>query len=266
MPSSSLQVVGGHKDSIELDEDDLLIKTTNKTELEFYQSVNIAHPIFAHIPQFYGMLTLQAGEQNVDAPKEAIVLENLTDYFSIPNICDIKLGKILYDDDATEEKRERMIKSAMDTTSYSTGMRFTGFKVWNSKTESYETTGKEYGKSIKSHELQEALRKFIPTPHTLTLEQLKLVVSSILKQVQEIRDAVKIMPFRAISSSLLIVHEADSEDFLEEQAAMVKLIDFAHTRLTPDDSLPDTNILLGINTLIDLLYSYNDYINEEVDY
>ena len=74
------------------------------------------------------------------------------------------------------------------------------------------------------------------------------------------------MPFRAISSSLLIVHEADSEDFLEEQAAMVKLIDFAHTRLTPEDSIPDMNILLGINTLIDLLYSYNDYINEEVDY
>lgn len=70
MPSSSLQLVGGHEDSIELDEDDLLIKTTNKTELEFYQSVNIAHPIFAHIPQFYGMLTLQAGEQNVGAPKE----------------------------------------------------------------------------------------------------------------------------------------------------------------------------------------------------
>ena len=76
---------------------------------------------------------------------QAIVLENLTDYFSIPNICDIKLGKILHDDDATEEKRERMIKSAMDTTSYSTGMRFTGFKVCILATfpNTYQDTGVE---------------------------------------------------------------------------------------------------------------------------
>lgn len=57
------------------------------------------------------------------------MLENLTDYFSIPNICDIKLGKVLYDEEATPEKQKRMTDSALNTTSHSTGMRFTGFKV-----------------------------------------------------------------------------------------------------------------------------------------
>ncbi|TIA90922.1 hypothetical protein E3P99_01328 [Wallemia hederae] len=257
MPSS-IETVGGHKDAISVDEDDLLIKSTNATELEFYQSVNIAHSIYPHIPQFYGVLTLQPSAQGeqADAPKEAIVLENLTDYFSIPNICDIKLGRVLHEASAPLEKRQRMEESARTTTSHSAGMRFTGFKVWNSDTETYDSTGKEYGKSITKEQLPEALRRFIPLKHSLTPPQLKLVMQSIISQLQDMREAVFSMPFRAIASSILIVHEADADDFLEEQAAMVRLIDFAHTHIT-DDATPDTNILAGIDTLLELMYAHN---------
>ncbi|TIB66859.1 hypothetical protein E3P77_02003 [Wallemia ichthyophaga] len=264
MPSSPLQVVGGHKDTIELDEDDMLIKTTNPTELDFYQSVNIAHSIYHHIPHFYGALKLHSAPNPPsaeDAPKEAIVLENLTDYFSIPNICDIKLGKVLYDDHATPEKQQRMEQSSINTTSHATGIRFTGFKVWNTAKEDYDVTDKAYGKSLTPQQLPDALRRFIPIPHSLTIKQLKFVVSSIHSQLLSVRDAVSLMPFRSISSSILIVHEADSDDFLEEQAAMVKLIDFAHTRLTDADT-PDMNILAGIDTLIDLVYNYKEYITQ----
>lgn len=133
--------------------------------------------------------------------------------------------------------------------------------MWNATKNEYDTTGKEYGKGLTPANLPEALRKFIPIPHTLTTPQLKIVMESILTQLQSIRDAVMVMPFRAISSSVLIVHEADSDDFLEEQAAMVKLIDFAHTRLTDADTA-DMNIVVGIDSLIDLVYTYNEYIRE----
>jgi inositol-polyphosphate multikinase len=46
-----------------------------------------------------------------------------------PNILDIKLGTRLYDDEASEEKRARMIKKAEETTSFETGVRLTGFQV-----------------------------------------------------------------------------------------------------------------------------------------
>lgn len=59
----------------------------------------------------------------------SIVLENVAHKFVKPNIIDIKLGKVLYDEDASEEKRERMIKTALATTSYETGVRLTGFQV-----------------------------------------------------------------------------------------------------------------------------------------
>ena len=53
---------------------------------------------------------------------ENFVLENLSSSFSKPNVVDIKLGTILYEDDALPEKRERMIKVAKATTSHETGI------------------------------------------------------------------------------------------------------------------------------------------------
>lgn len=57
------------------------------------------------------------------------MLENVSHRFTKPNILDIKLGTVLYDDHATEEKKQRMIRSAKETTSLETGVRITGFQV-----------------------------------------------------------------------------------------------------------------------------------------
>ena len=57
------------------------------------------------------------------------MLENLSHAFAKPNILDIKLGTVLYGDDASPEKRARMEKTARDTTSFETGVRLTGFQV-----------------------------------------------------------------------------------------------------------------------------------------
>jgi 1D-myo-inositol-tetrakisphosphate 5-kinase/inositol-polyphosphate multikinase len=60
---------------------------------------------------------------------QSLVLENLSHPFLKPNILDIKLGRVLYDEDATPEKRERMEKTAREMTSLETGVRLTGFQV-----------------------------------------------------------------------------------------------------------------------------------------
>ena len=60
---------------------------------------------------------------------QSLVLENLSHSFAKPNILDIKLGTILYDDGASPEKRARMEKTARETTSLETGVRLTGFQV-----------------------------------------------------------------------------------------------------------------------------------------
>lgn len=57
------------------------------------------------------------------------MLENLSHQFAKPNILDIKLGTVLYDQDASADKRARMEKTARETTSLETGVRLTGFQV-----------------------------------------------------------------------------------------------------------------------------------------
>jgi 1D-myo-inositol-tetrakisphosphate 5-kinase/inositol-polyphosphate multikinase len=117
---------------------------------------------------------------------QSIKLQNLSNDFTKPNILDIKLGTQLYDEDATPEKKERMIQAAMKTTSLETGMRMTGFQVclridtyprspsglivspvlicqvFDTGTREYITTPKSYGKSITSSQLPEAFAKFLP--------------------------------------------------------------------------------------------------------
>lgn len=61
-----------------------------------------------------------------------MVLGNAAHAFKKPNILDIKLGNILYEEDATEDKKQRMIKQAESTTSAATGLRLTGFQVSSS--------------------------------------------------------------------------------------------------------------------------------------
>ena len=63
-------------------------------------------------------------------PAQSIVLENLASSFLKPNVLDVKLGTVLYDEvDAPPAKRERMIETARNTTSLETGIRLTGFQV-----------------------------------------------------------------------------------------------------------------------------------------
>ena len=57
------------------------------------------------------------------------MLENMTQHLARPNVMDVKLGRVLFDDSAPEDKKARMEKAARDTTSGETGMRLTGCQV-----------------------------------------------------------------------------------------------------------------------------------------
>ena len=155
--------VGGHPGVSTSEDGSLLIKPALARELSFYQSLtsdSVLAPLRPHVPKFYGTLRYEGKVEdgNVEIvhepPKEgkdkclhleryqegvrvfmttihSIVLENLSHMFSKPNILDIKLGTKLYDDEANEVKKARMIQTAKNTTSLETGVRLTGFQVSN---------------------------------------------------------------------------------------------------------------------------------------
>lgn len=140
--------VGGHAGVLASDDESLIIKPALALELAFYQHVATAPefaPLRNWIPAFMGTLKLhgkQEGTSREGAPiiaplapeaegveKDHVVLENLTHGFVRPNVLDVKLGTVLYDQDASPEKRQRMEKGARETTSLETGIRLTGFQV-----------------------------------------------------------------------------------------------------------------------------------------
>ncbi|KAG8737362.1 hypothetical protein FRC10_008277 [Ceratobasidium sp. 414] len=304
--------VGGHEGVKQSGEGDLIMKPCLPAERDFYQAIaadNRLAKLRGLVPQFYGTLRLEGevdegGDVGADQLREvlaknsgkdqgkdklflatlvdeadSIVLENLSYRFRKPNILDIKLGTVLYDDTASEEKKARMIKTAKETTSLDTGVRLTGFSVFDPASQAYTITPKEYGKSIKAEQLPEGIARFFP--ETVPRESLLKVLSAVHSKVLEIQQALAETEIRMVGGSVLIVWEGDptalaraietadsgrdvmeesddEDEELEESArkpgpvCIVKLIDFAHTRLVPGEG-PDGGVMMGLGVTIKLL-------------
>ena len=148
---------------------ELVIKPCKQSEIDFYESI-AAHPdIIAHIPTFFGKISLGADTnaaqatgalilpsatdpepsvihgvpgtmvvENAWAPSNggrihtdsAVVLENVAAGFKKPNILDVKLGARLWADDAPMAKRVKLDKVAEETTSKPLGLRIAGMKTY----------------------------------------------------------------------------------------------------------------------------------------
>ena len=140
--------VAGHPGGVQtLSGGQFVVKDCLERELSFYQEIQTAAEseefdetqkqlvkrLITIIPTCKGSWTeytngLRTESDNSDAPPR-IVLENLTFGFEQPNVCDIKLGTQLWDEEASQEKRLRMDLAAQSTTSGSHGIRLTGWQV-----------------------------------------------------------------------------------------------------------------------------------------
>ncbi|ESK94214.1 inositol polyphosphate multikinase [Moniliophthora roreri MCA 2997] len=277
--------VGGHAGVQSTQDGSLIIKPALGLEHQFYQSLTTSSSdeglgrLRPFVPKFYGTLKLEG-----ELVPDNLVLENLSHPFSKPNILDIKLGTVLYDESAPPDKVERMLKTARQTTSLETGVRLTGFQVYDNSTSQAVNTPKSYGKSIKPSDLPDGIAKFFPIPSDtntsgLPPRLLLPILENIKEDIQEIREAVAGIEMRMVGGSCLIIYEADWEkaeegvDWLnetpndeeeEEESEgeeegkkkgppyVVKLIDFAHTRFKSGEG-PDEGVLKGLDTVLRLL-------------
>ncbi|KAF9806136.1 hypothetical protein IEO21_08798 [Rhodonia placenta] len=319
--------VGGHPGVLTTEDGVLLIKRALPREVAFYQSVS-SDPALAQlynfIPEFYGTLKLEGRlEHGTSITDPNAIKPNLSYTFSKPNVLDVKLGTVLYDEDASPEKRARMEQVARETTSAETGLRLTGFQVYDLTSDKPVVAPKSYGKSIKAADLPEGIARFFPlaespaqggssvssssadettVPPTgtgLLMNILEPLLSGIREEVGDLTDAFSGVDMRMVGGSLLIVYEADWERareglrLLQEQAEegyqsdnedeegeeedeedeegedsgelegahvtkpvgppfVVRLIDFAHTRMAPGQG-PDEGVLQGLRTVLRLL-------------
>ncbi|KAL4066136.1 hypothetical protein V8B97DRAFT_2068385 [Scleroderma yunnanense] len=262
-PTSALAAqVGGHSGVQTTEDGSLLLKPALPREVAFYQLVRDGtNPdidgslvtgtsglsvLLPWIPKFIGLLSLEGRLEEPDvaveglapkivpangtyAPTQTLVLENLTYGFVKPCILDVKLGTILYDEDASPEKKERMIRTAERTTSLTTGIRLTGFQVYANDHPDPIVTPKAYGKSIKPEHLPEGIARFFPVHPSSTSTSsasesatapttiqpgmpraiLLVLLAHLVSGLERLRAALAEAEVRIVGGSVLILYEGD---------------------------------------------------------
>ncbi|KAJ3993003.1 hypothetical protein F5050DRAFT_1578515 [Lentinula boryana] len=260
----SFPQLSGHANSIQLTADGtLLIKQTLLLEHEFYTMMEQARAMGARfVSKFYGVLTesnvgvealngiegevpkTSTGDTNA---KQFLVLSNLINSFKKPNVLDLKLGTVLYDEldqACSEDKKARMIKTARETTTGECGLRLTAFQV-NTNLLMPVTTPKIYGKSLKKEQLPEGIRRVFPVlgepipisvpgaaspsldlglPPSILLPILRAIHNSLT----HLHSILKDIEIRIIGGSLLVVWEGDQEraqegvNWMKERERMIR--------------------------------------------
>jgi hypothetical protein len=233
------------------DEDlDLIIKPTTTKECEFYEEAIRKVPHFAMkwMATFYGCLSVDdlpqlpaSVQSTIKASHRWIVLQNLVPVsVREPRVMDVKVGTRFYDDEATEEKKLRMIANVEDSPSKRYGIRITGMNVLKQK------YTRQYGKAMRSQEqLVEAVADYLGDSNANG-------ANNFLKELEAFEYALvqikRQHSARLYSASLLWVYDAQQPNVYQ-----LKLIDMAHSYLHPPalSSLDDTEdgFLFGVKTL-----------------
>ncbi|KAI8876929.1 SAICAR synthase-like protein [Backusella circina FSU 941] len=244
------QQVAGHNELMKLPTNDLiLIKPVKRKELVFYENVHSFPDFLDLIPECYGTIRavtesdVQILNNNASLEMDNIItdktedqnlcLENLLNGFSRPCILDLKMGTLLYDQDATEEKRNKMIRKANATTSGSLGLKISGLKIYDTVVHKYAKYPKTFCSSRTPDTILDALLAFL-YPNSdygarteeykqyenedeidgirerLPLKYTRWVIESFIDTIKEIRHFIKEHPqLRLIGSSILMVYEGD---------------------------------------------------------
>lgn len=203
-----------------------------------------------------------------------IVLENLLKNFVKPNVLDIKLGKVLYDETASDEKRDTLTQVSANTTSGSLGIRICGMKLQkNQLTDQFDEShyqiddndrdyvfvNKQFGRSCKDSEVEQAFNAFFANDN-LTETRQRQLKEIFLQRLQLFYNTLLDEEVRMISSSLLFIYEGDTDrwDELNDEDRILKddFIDDSDNEDGSDDEAENrSRSLLSSMSLIDFAHS-----------
>jgi len=157
--------------------------------------------------------------------------------------------------------------------------------VYDNATREVVVAPKTYGRSINKSQLPEGIARFFPVGSSkagepspgLPVQLLLPILHGVREDIAEIRQVLASFEMRMVGASILIAYEGDwkraeetlerieedededdeDEDESEDEEKpgppyVVKLIDFAHTRITPGRG-PDEGVLTGLDTLVGLI-------------
>lgn len=164
--------------------------------------------------------------------KQYIVLQNLYGGYVSPSILDIKLGSKLYDENALDEKAERLDKVRDSTTSGTLSFRICGMKLYNGTLKqmpealfegmekttklvpdeydkgNYVEFDKYFGRSLTSENVKEGLELYFNQFKNSYIK--RKLIETFVKRLQLLYNCLLDTEVRIISGSLLFIVENDA--------------------------------------------------------
>lgn len=260
----------GHEGTLTDDDELLIFKPFNQQEKEFYEAVQTRSLLTSKnddaqsihegdvqleswMPTYLGVLNegsqIPPGQHNVitdgtpltagvlnkkdlDEGKKYLVLENLLAGFKKPNIMDIKLGKILYDDNTSEEKKKRLTEVSKSTTSGSLGFRICGMRIQKGQhikrlahehyhidpSREYVSVNKMFGRTRTQEDILMAFDFYFEN-EDLSKERKNQLKKFFLQRLQLFYNTMLNEELRLVSASLLFVYEGDTDRWDAKQDA-----------------------------------------------
>jgi 1D-myo-inositol-tetrakisphosphate 5-kinase/inositol-polyphosphate multikinase len=252
----------GHDGPMQTVDGSLFIKPTTTQEIDFYNKtqakkmaisddVLYGNSLSDWMPQYVGVLYPGASndlirESNgaIDANllikatdtleiegdnKQYLILNNCLNGFSQPSILDIKLGSVLYDSNANEDKKKRMHHVSKTTTSGSLQFRIAGMIIKNDYDDKlpedisgfnmsdvcstaietgYITFNKYFGRKLTKETVNEGL-KFFFRYNKLPEKVQNTIIGNFYARLQLLYNCLLDEEIRVVSGSLLFVFEND---------------------------------------------------------
>ena len=221
-------------------------KPLNHCEEQAYKDLQNT-PLKEFIPEFFGVQD-ENGSKN-------LIISDLTAGFESVCLADFKIGRRHYDLDATEEKKNNLIKKQRNSTTDSLGVRLIDAKIRHGG-EVVKAWDRKQGLQFSYDELQEVFDMFVPPELKEEFkEKCDKIYGAYEKTLEENPG------FRMYAGSLLIAYDGEKKDDLR-----LCLIDLAHTHLDitkdhkcdVDDEEYDDGVLQGLASLLNFAESSHD--------
>ncbi|XP_039265305.2 inositol hexakisphosphate kinase 1-like [Styela clava] len=198
-----------------------------------------------------------------------LMLEDVSTGFRHPSVIDFKLGRQIERNDCSQEKKNKHVELAKNSSTGTLMLRLAGMQVYQVNTGHYLCRDKYYGRGLSASGFKESVNQFLHNGSRYLIEVIPPIIEKLktLLKILEKQDT-----FRFHASSLLVLYEGDdiqdssnsenqsSNEMTEpERKIEVKLIDFAHSTykgFNGDRTLysgPDHDCLQAISNIITML-------------
>lgn len=227
---------GGHVGGFRQAEEGQIMKKVGAPELEFY---TVTLPATEHLadfaPQFFGT--------SKDGDDDFVIMEDLCRGYDKPCILDLKMGTTSAGEDAVGAKLEAMRAKDNQSTTVTLGMRFTGMRVWQQPTDTFERFNKSWGRKITEDTFDNGLKIFLNTGNKVHYELIPRFLVELAK-LDKYMSAQHDLRF--YSSSILFIYDGANPD----RPIRMKMIDFAHVFPIREEGGLDDGYLKGLKDLI----------------